>query len=264
MKKSNTVCKMGSKKADIIDVICPACGQEHRVPKQSIRTALSAATMQCANCKTMFSSAEQGVRPTPAPGGPNIKLLVFVFILIVLLLILMFLVYAARRSGGDTPLDALPEQVKIALLGGGEHSWKDELQGLEIKVKEGYKLTIRDKAPVLVVKGSVSNPGDVTRTKILLEGRIVDKEGGVRFVARAPCGKVLSDKRLKRTKRGKFSTLFTRKKEFLDCTLRPGEEKTFQMIFDDIPKDYDEEYTVQVKTLLAGVERADAPSSDTE
>ena len=117
---------------------------------------------------------------------------------------------------------------------------------------------------MLVVKGTVKNPGSTERTRILLEGRIVDPSGEVRFVTRAPCGKVIADKRLRRTRRGEFSKLFTRKKEFIDCALMPGRQKRFQMIFDDIPKDYNEAYTVQVKTLFAGHERVGTAADSEE
>ena len=256
---------MVSKKNKILEVICPACAQVHKVPEDRFRTDLSRASMQCARCQTMFSLSEQGTKPRAVYRGPSIKVLAAVLVGILLLGGAMVYVYWAKTTGNDAGLEALPEPVKIALLGGDDDtpSPKDDLQGLTLSVTEGYKLVIRDKNSVLVVKGKVKNPGIDARTRVLLEGRIVDPNGAVRFVTRAPCGRVIPDKRLRKTRRGAFSKLFTRKKEFRDCTLKPGQEKPFQMIFDDIPKDYDEAYTVQVKTLFAGRERVGG-SADSE
>lgn len=246
---------MGSKRTDILEVICPACGQEHKVPADRFRTDLSRATMQCARCKTMFALSDRGVKERPKPTGPNTKVLVFILAVIVALGILMFLVYIAKVTGKDPSLDALPEQIEVALFGDETAAPGTAQQGLIPSVDEGYKLVLKDKDPVLVVKGKIKNPGSAVRTRVLLEGRIVDAGGKVRFVTRAPCGKLIANKRIKRTERGAFSKLFTRRGEFIDCSLKPGEEKPFQMIFDDIPKDYNEAYTVQVKTLFAGHER---------
>ena len=247
-------------KPKILEIICPACSQVHKVPADRFRTALSrATTMQCAKCRHRFNLTEQGEKPRAAPKNvPNIKVLVGVLAVIVALLVVVFLSLAARTSGEDSAFAELPAQVQVALFGADEEGIATAPEGLILTMDKGYKLVRRNQSSILVVKGRIRNPGPTVRTRILLEGRVVGADGTIRFVTRSPCGKMFSDKRLKKTKPGKFEKLFTKNKEFINCTLKSGEEKPFQMIFDDIPKEYDEAYTVQVKPLFFGEERADS------
>ena len=246
-------------KSQILEIVCPACSQVHKVPADRFRTELSRATMQCAKCGRRFNFMEQGEKPRViAKGVPNLWVLGGVLAVIVALLVVVFLSLAARTSGEDSAFAELPEQVQVALFGAEEDGSATAPEGLILTMDKGYKLVRRNKTAILVIKGRVRNPGPDVRTHIILEGRIVGADGSLRFVTRSPCGKMFSDKRLKKTKSGKYAELFTKNKEFINCTLKPGEEKPFQMIFDDIPKDYNEAYTVQVKPVLSGVEQADS------
>ena len=247
-------------KSQILVIVCPSCSQIHKVPADRFRTELSRATMQCAKCGRQFNLMEQGEKPrVTAKNVPNLWVLGGVLAVIVAALVVVFLSLAARTSGEESTFAELPEQVQVALFGAEEDGSTAAPEGLILTMDKGYKLVRRkSKTAVLVVKGRVRNPGPDVRTRIILEGRIVGADGSLRFVTRSPCGKMFSDKRLKRTKPGKYAKLFTKNKELVNCTLKPGQEKPFQMIFDDIPKDYNEAYTVQVKPLFSGVEQADS------
>jgi hypothetical protein len=210
--------------------------------------------MQCARCKAVFPLKAQGIAPLKKPRVSHNRLLAGILIAIGVALVLMLLAFVALKNDGVLELDKLPEQVKIALADEPPPTKDQAPLSLDITLNNGYKLIIKDKKPILVVKGRIENTGPVKRTRIILEGRIVDNAGQVLFTTRAPCGKMFANKRLRKTKRGAFSKLFVRNKEFIDCALEPGQKKWFQLIFDDIPEGYDDDYTVQVKTLFSGHE----------
>jgi hypothetical protein len=235
-------------------IICPHCSQQHEVPEDRLRSDLEKATMQCARCKTIFPLAAQGRAPKRRLRVSHNRLLAGVLIAIGVALVLMLLAFVALKNKGVLELDNLPEQVKIALADEPLKTRDQASPPLDITLNNGYRLIIKDKKPILVVKGKIENTGSVKRTRIILEGRIVDNTGQVQFTTRAPCGKMFANKRLRKTKRGAFSKLFVRKKEYINCVLEPGQKKWFQLIFDDIPEDYDDDYTVQVKTLFSGHE----------
>ncbi len=235
-------------------IICPNCTEQYEVPEDRFRTDLDKATMRCAKCEVVFSLKDQGVAPIKTTRKSHNRLLIGILAVILVAIVFMLLTYVAMKNEGVLALDKLPEQVEVALAKDDASRADSHPADLAVTLDEGYKLVIKDKKPVLVVKGEVFNPGPTRRTRILLEGRIVDAGGNVRFTTRAPCGKLISNRKLKRTKRGRFSRLFVRKKAYVDCSLDPGKKKKFQMIFDDIPPDYDEEYTVKVKTLFSGHE----------
>ncbi len=230
----------------------------HKVPNDRFKANT---VMQCAGCQNRFThdnkvNIAQNTHSSSNSSSRNIKLLAAILSVIVVLLLLMVVVFLFRNQKIQIPLDGLPEQVKVVLLGNTEEDAKDIIStGLVLSVKEGYKLYAKNKTEIIVVKGTVSNPTGSIKKRILLEGSMVDKTNTPLFTTRAPCGKLIADKRLKKTSSGEFSKLFTRNMEFIDCTLNPGEEKPFQMIFDDIPRDFNTEYSVKVKPLFAAEER---------
>lgn len=246
-------------------IICPKCQKQYDVPEDRFRQSSDKATMQCAKCKHVFPLTDQGIAVVvKKPRVSHNRLLLGILAVIVVALILMLLAYVALRNDGKLELDKLPEQVEVAIKAEEQaleeeerprEKAKVEPDRLQITLNKGYKLVIKDGNPILVVKGKVHNPGPSKRTRILLEGRVVDTDGNVQFKTRTPCGKWFSNRKLKRTKRGEFSKLFVRNKEYIDCSLAPERTTYFQMIFDDIPPDYDDKYTVEVKPLFSGQEK---------
>ena len=240
-------------------IVCPECRQVHDVPEVRIRALKKNAQMQCARCQAQFSIDEQGAALALPPKKSNInKWLAFILLIVGLGLVLMLLALVAAHNQGKIEFDNLPTQVTVALGEDGPPSAPASSSGLIPTLSKGYKLPRKNEAPILVVKGRLKNTGDTVRTKIILKGTVVGTDGKILFETRAPCGKLISNKRLRKTKRAALPKLFSKNGEYLDCTIPPGGEKAFQMVFHQIPPYFKEDYTINVVPLYAGQEPIDS------
>jgi hypothetical protein len=235
---------------------CPQCSEIYDVPDAKITNgkASKPQTLLCPKCHAVFPlNAANSVAPEPIRRIPKSIKWYHVALMGAIVFTVTFLGYLTYHNKGVLELDKLPDQVQVAIEGAPpEQNESTDIEQLSVALDEGYKLKLTDGNLILVVKGQIENPADVTRNNIILQGQIVDKAQKVRFTSRAPCGKVIANRKLKRIKKGKFAKLFVRRGEFINCILKPGQKKKFQLIFDDMPTDFSDNYSVRVKTLFAG------------
>ncbi len=216
---------------------CPKCEATYDVPMELAKgSGGKSQKMRCPDCDMVFSVQNKDA-PTSKTNGLNAKgktatnRIVGLFLSIAFILTLVFALLFWGYIDKET--EQIPKTVKP----------------LEVTVDEGYNLIIKDKHPILVVKGSVFNPASETKNHITLEGRIVDKKGKVRFKTQAPCGKIFRNRKLKRTRRGDFFKLYKSKGTLHNCKIDRGKKRKFELIFDGIPPDFKEHYSVQVTVV---------------
>ena len=235
---------------------CPQCSEIYDVPDAKITNdnASKPQNFLCPNCHAIFPlNAANSVAPAPMRRAPKSIKWYHAALMGVIVFTVTFLGYLTYHNKGILELDKLPDQVQVAIEGAPpKQNEGTDIEQLSVTLDEGYKLKLTDGNFILVVKGQIENPADVTRNNIILQGQIVDEAQKVRFTSRAPCGKVVANRKLQRTKKGNFSKLFVRGGEFINCILKPGRKKRFQLVFDDMPADFSDNYSVRVKTLFAG------------
>jgi hypothetical protein len=238
-----------------MQIRCPQCNATHDVPMDALPTVSATAppTMRCAKCKSIFAMTSETIKP-PAPVKKQrlSTLVIRLLILGIFALLVGFLVFVAEQNSWALSFSRLPEQVDNAFFGNsGEHA-RASAAPLVVTVYEGSQLKHKDKDPILVVRGEVLNPADIERTHILLEGQIVEKSGKVAFEAKGPCGKIYRNRKLRKTSRNSMNKLWTKSGELHNCKLQKDKSAKFQLVFDNIPADYSEEYTIRVKATHAG------------
>lgn len=166
-------------------------------------------------------------------------------------LVVIFFVFVAWRNGWSIALSDLPSQMAYAFTGEGGEAIADEARDIEVTVSSRRLVTANDNARYLVVTGTVFNGDTVGRSEVVLRGRLLDLVGEVRDEARGPCGKVIEDEAIKATAMGAIGGHFREGGTLHNCTIKPEGDNVFQLIFEDMPLDYSQDFTVEVKAVAA-------------
>jgi predicted Zn finger-like uncharacterized protein len=164
-------------------------------------------------------------------------------------LLFMFVIY---RNGWTLSLSELPDQFAFAFSGEEYEALPPEVEGLEPTLEERRIIDRGRNGMLLSVVGTVFNNSPVKRREIILKGRLLDANGEVREEVRLPCDKVFEDTALKRSKPGMVASLYRQKGGVpYDCVI-PGESSAlYQLVFENVPDDYDETYTVKITPVFA-------------
>lgn len=233
--------------------------------------------MRCFRCKTVFEistsqppaspySESESEEPTTQisksdegehegdfdPGGSAAKEIVSIrsfitrSLVVSVLLAAAFFGFVAWQNGWNLSLRKLPKQIEIAVLGKDSKNSPDDVEGLKIDLGEIYKLKAIDDRTVLVVNGKVTNATRRKKIELLLKGTVVGPGGVALFEVKAPCGMVRSDVVLKMSKKGTLENYYKNKGEYRSCELNIGSVKTYQIVFDDVPPNVKEPFTVKV------------------
>jgi len=118
---------------------------------------------------------------------------------------------------------------------------------MNVTVKSSRKSVAKHNEPIIIVSGNVLNRTDDDRIKVVVAGRILDKDGNVRFSTTAPCGILHRAKRLKRMPRESIERLYVKSGEPFTYSVKSGGRTKYQLVFNEVPEGFDEEYTVEVK-----------------
>lgn len=166
-------------------------------------------------------------------------------------LLAFFVILAVYHSRWASSADEVPEQTEAPSQAeqGKTISQTPSRSGahLQVEVEKRHTLEAAGGNHILVVSGRVANLSEKKQTRILVHGKLIDKDGRAQAVAKVPCGVVYNDARLQKQKKGTFGSLFKKRGQFLNCGLRPGQNKKFKLIFEGIPKDSQEAgYRVEV------------------
>jgi predicted Zn finger-like uncharacterized protein len=170
---------------------------------------------------------------------------------ILTVVIVAFFIFVGYRNGWSLSYDEIGKQVSIAFSLEQNEKPPKEAESIEVTVDERRMLFRNKDEPMLVVTGKVFNNAPLYRTHIVLRGRLFDARGEMRSQIRFPCDKIIEDAKLKEASRGTVANFFKKEGELHNCTI-PGESNTFyQLVFEDVPPDYDESFSLEVDPIYA-------------
>jgi hypothetical protein len=173
----------------------------------------------------------------------------------------LLILFTGYRNDWNIQLPNLFEHIVIAFSKNASEDLPDTVGKIEvivdehkiIKRKAYRRKKLRRGAPpkVLSVSGKVFNNNQGYRTHIVLRGRLLDSSGKVHTQTRIPCGREFRISRIKRLRKGAVHTLYTNKGVLHNCTLRGESSTPFQLLFEDVPRDFDDTYTIEVEAVSA-------------
>jgi predicted Zn finger-like uncharacterized protein len=170
---------------------------------------------------------------------------------VLMLIVVGFLVWVAYRNGWSLNPVELPDQIAFALSDKVHESFPDEVQGLDLTVDTRRVLEGAGKNKVLHVKGTIYNTNRTERFGIVLRARLLDPLGTVRSEMRIPCGVHIDDETVKATAKGAMAGHYLKSGALFDCRVYPNESLFFEAVFDELPADFDDSYTVAVQPVDA-------------
>jgi predicted Zn finger-like uncharacterized protein len=168
-----------------------------------------------------------------------------------LVLLAVFFTFVAFRNGWSLSLTDLPEQVSFAFSGAEYEAIPDEARSIEITVSEHHLVQADSGGQFLLVSGTVFNTALFPLRHVVLRGQLLDSNGEIRGETRAPCGKVLDDKTVQATAPGAIDGHYRQDGVLHDCQVRAEGTTVFQLIFPDVPVDYDSDFMVEAKAVAA-------------
>jgi predicted Zn finger-like uncharacterized protein len=172
---------------------------------------------------------------------------------VIIVLIVAFFVFVAFRNGWSISIPDLRDQIAFAFSGAELEEFPDEVDDLEATIADRRIVIARDKTPYLVVTGEVVNNSPVLKANVILRGRLLDPAGDIRGEVRAPCGKVAEDSVIEALEAGSAPGLYRQGGELYNCQLSGSGSTVFQIIFDDMPADYDGSFQVEIRPVAAVV-----------
>lgn len=172
-------------------------------------------------------------------------------IFLVVVLLVGFLVFVAYRNGWTISIPALPDQIAFAFSGEEFEDLPAEARDIEAIIDRRRIIMNRDNIPFLVVQGEVTNNATVGRSKIIMRASLIDTVGDIRAQVRAPCGRLLDDSVIEATQKGSIEGHYRRGGAIYNCSVEGNGNTVFQLIFDEVPADYDDSFDVRVQAVAA-------------
>lgn len=189
------------------------------------------------------------VHPASGTGGQLVgKILTVIFAIAALAFV--FVLY---RNAWNLRLADLPAQIAFAFSDKQLEQLPDEVQGLEVTISE-KRLVSRAAGSLFVVTGTVFNNTAIRLNGVVLRSRLLDGTGGVRAEVRVPCNKLFKDDELVRFKPGQVNAIYARRSPQDDCLVNAESTMKFQIVFEDVPRDYDPSFTAEVQPIFARID----------
>ncbi len=179
--------------------------------------------------------------------GQTIGKLIFVIVV----LLVGFLVFVAYRNGWDISIPDLGDQISFALSGEKLEELPKEARDIEVMIHRRKIIMNREKVTFLVVQGEVTNNATAGRSRIIMRAQLIDAVGDIRAQVRAPCGKLIDDSIIEATPKGAMGGHYRRGGALYNCSVEGNGNTVFQLIFDEVPADYDDSFDVRVQAVAA-------------
>ncbi|MBN2714833.1 MAG: zinc-ribbon domain-containing protein [Deltaproteobacteria bacterium] len=168
----------------------------------------------------------------------------------VIVLLIVFLLFVAFRNGWSLSLSGLPEQIAFAFSSEALEDIPDEAKNIEATVVS-KKVVTSPRGGYLIVSGEVINNNPGSRSNVIVRGRLHDQKGDVRGEARMPCGHAVDEKVIRRTPPGSMNQHFMENGRPHNCQIGPNDNRIFQVVFDNLPADYDAGFDVHIMVVSA-------------
>jgi predicted Zn finger-like uncharacterized protein len=170
----------------------------------------------------------------------------------VIVVLIVFFLFVAGRSGWSLSLSALPEQISFAFSSGSLEEIPESAKNIEATVVTKQVVT-SSRGTYLIVSGEVINNNPSGRSNILLRGRLYDGKGELRGEARMPCGRVVDKKVIRKTPAHSISRHYMDRGNLINCQIDPNGGRIFQVVFNDLPEDYDAGFDIRVSAIAATI-----------
>lgn len=217
-----------------------------------IGNSLPAETMFGANSSAWEVEAplELGEYSVAAQEPPKDNQMVGKIVFGIFVFLVSVFVFVAFRNNWKLSLSQLPDQVAFAFSGEATESFPDAVENMEAMVVT-RKVIAGKKATFLSVSGDITNNNPGSRSNVIVRARLYDGNGDMRGEAKMPCRRSVEDKLLKTTAKGALAAHFLTNGKVHDCSISPNGSALFQVVFDDVPDDYDASFQIKVQIVSA-------------
>jgi predicted Zn finger-like uncharacterized protein len=173
-----------------------------------------------------------------------------VFVLIAIALVLFGFVLI--RNDFSLSLSELDAQISFAFSGGERDTTSEEARYVDAVVKARTLIDAAGGGKYLVVTGDAFNRGFTGLGRIILRGRLVTAAQETAAEVRAPCGKMIDDETIKMTPKGAMPGHYRSKNgELYNCVISANGSTAFQMVFQEVPPDWEKSLTLEIKPVAA-------------
>jgi len=174
----------------------------------------------------------------------------FVFVLIGLGV--LFFGFVLFRNDFSLSLSELDSQIGYAFSGEKREVIPEEARSVDVVVAKRSLVDSASGAKYLIVSGDVFNRGFTGLSRIILRGRLVTRAQEAVAEVRTPCGKTVDDETIKLTPKGAMSGHYrTKNGELYNCVVSASGSTVFQIVFDDVPADYEKSLNVEITAVSA-------------
>jgi predicted Zn finger-like uncharacterized protein len=168
-----------------------------------------------------------------------------------ILLIIGFFIFVAARNGWTLSTLELSDQIAFAFSDKTLEALPDTVKKIEATVSKKSIITGRNNKLFLSVVGEVINNNPTSRSHIIVKGELIDSNGNTRAMTRVPCGRVTEEDVIKKTKAGSVALLYRSGGDLYNCHIGPDDSTIFQIIFENVPSDYNAAFKVKVTPVAA-------------
>ncbi len=165
--------------------------------------------------------------------------------------VLLFLFFVMYRNGWNLSPGDLPAQIAFAFSAAEYEEIPQAAKDLELVIGESRLLNRPSGDTLLIVTGTVFNNSPVQRKNIVLHGKLIDTNKDIKGNINTPCNKVFEDSALQKTPIGQIPNLYRKEGLLFNCTIRGESSALFQLVFENVPADYDQNYIIDIKPVSA-------------
>ena len=167
------------------------------------------------------------------------------------LMIIGILIFISYRNDWNLSFFELPEQIGFAFSDEATDHLPDAVSHIDVTILDKKIIMSEQNNAYLVVAGEVVNNNPGSREHIIIRGKLYDGDGNFRVESRLPCSKIFEDKAIKRISKNAIKSRFMKDNKLINCSIAPNDSTLFQIIFENIPDDYNATFTVKIQAVAA-------------
>ncbi|MBN2803969.1 MAG: zinc-ribbon domain-containing protein [Deltaproteobacteria bacterium] len=167
------------------------------------------------------------------------------------LMITGLLIFTAYRNSWTFSIFDIREEIAFAFSDEPTENLPPAVENIDVSILDKKIVMSQQGDAFLVIAGEVVNNNPAVREHIIIRGKLYDADGKLRSSQRMPCGKVIDEKALKKTDKGEAAALFRDNGVIYNCSISSDDSTLFQIIFEDVPDDYNAMFNVKVQAVAA-------------
>jgi hypothetical protein len=167
------------------------------------------------------------------------------------LMVIGLIIFTAYRNNWSFSIFNISEEIAFAFSDEPTENLPDTVENIDVSILDKKIVISKQGDAFLVVAGEVVNNNPAVRDHIIIRGKLYDPDGKLRSTARMPCGKIIDEKALKKTNKGESAAFFRDNGVIYNCSISSEDSALFQIIFEDVPEDYNAMFKVKVQAVAA-------------